>query len=81
MLKKQSRIVALIGIAALSSLTMLALLWRFPLTTCVITLATVGAAFLVARAARPIETDELLATANDVADRDLRDRKPRPRPT
>jgi hypothetical protein len=55
------RVAALLVIVALSSVTMLWLLCRVPLPTCIITALVLGALFLFVRFARSIDPDESTA--------------------
>jgi CHASE2 domain-containing sensor protein len=54
---KKSNVIALLATIVLSSVTMLVLLWRFPVTTALITLAVLAAFGISARLARWIEVD------------------------
>ena len=54
---KKSKVAALLAILTLSSVTMLLLLWRFPLTTAVVTLAVLMAFAISARLARSIDVE------------------------
>ncbi len=54
---KKSKVAGLLSILTLSSVTMLVLLWRFPLTTAVVTLAVLVAFAISARLARSIDVD------------------------
>jgi hypothetical protein len=53
----RTKVVLLLGLLALSSLTMLWLFWRFPISTAITTAAVLAAFALSARLASAIDTD------------------------
>jgi hypothetical protein len=52
---KKSKFAALCAVIALSSLTMLELLWRFPIPTCIASVVLLGCLLHCARTARLLE--------------------------
>ena len=53
----RTKVVLLLGLLTLSSITMLWLFWRFPISTAIATAAVLVAFALSARLARAIDTD------------------------